>query len=158
GTPLAKASSLLPWLANIGINLAGAVPPALIAHWLLQQVNEAGEGLNDLAPDSDFIAEINAAWRPPALAPYYVQIGDNATAFGEWHLLAQHVMQMVDGGLDLLFAGDNDLVGGVNSARSLEGRWPRLETRVIGGHHFHYFYSPESRRVLAEWLADETET
>ena len=158
GTPLAKASSLLPWLANIGINLAGAVPPALIAHWLLQQVNEAGEGLNDLAPDSDFIAEINAAWRPPALAPYYVQIGDNATAFGEWHLLAQHVMQMVDGGLDLLFAGDNDLVVGVNSARSLEGRWPRLETRVIGGHHFHYFYSPESRRVLAEWLADETET
>lgn len=157
GTPLAKSGSLIPWLANIGINLAGAVPAALIAHWLLEQASDAGQGLNDLAPDSDFIAEINAAWRPPALAPYYVQIGDNSRAFGEWHLLAQRVMQMVSGGLDLLFAGDNDLLVSVASARCLEGRWPRLETRVIGGHHFQYFHSPESRRVLAEWLAGEAE-
>jgi hypothetical protein len=152
GTPLAKGRTLLPWLANILVNLAGSVPPALVAHWLMERVSEAGRGLADLAPDSEFFEELNAAWRAPGRVPYYVQIGDNSTAFAHWHALAQRVMGAADSGLDLLFAGDNDLLVGVASARRLEGRWPRLEVQVIGGHHFQYFVSPEGARLLADWL------
>jgi hypothetical protein len=153
GTPLANGRSLLPWLANILVNMAGSVPPALVAHWLLERVSESGRGLADLAPDSTFLEELNAGWRPPARVPYYVQIGDNSTAFAHWHALAQKVAGTVDAGLDLLFAGDNDLLVGVNSARWLEGRWPRLTEQVIGGHHFQYFLPPEGQRVLARWLS-----
>jgi hypothetical protein len=153
GTPLAKGRTLLPWLANILLNMAGSVPPALIAHWLLERVSDAGRGLADLAPDSSFYEEINAAWRPPARVPYYVQIGDNSAAYAHWHALAQRLMGVADSGLDVLFAGDNDLLVGVDSARWLEGRWPRLNVQVVGGHHFQYFVSPEGQRVLARWLS-----
>jgi hypothetical protein len=61
-------------------------------------------------------------------------------------------MGTLDEGLDVLFAGDNDLLVGVASARRLQGRWPRLEIQVIGGHHFQYFVPPEGHRVLARWL------
>ena len=153
GTPLANGRTLLPWLANILVNLAGSVPPALVAHWLLERVSEKGHGLADLAPDSSFFEEINAGWRPPAHVPYYIQIGDNSAAFARWHALAQKVAGTMDAGLDLLFAGDNDLLVGVNSARWLEGRWPRLTVQVISGHHFQYFLPPEGQRVLARWLS-----
>lgn len=153
GTPLASGRTLMPWLANLLVNLAGSVPPALIAHWLVERVSEEGRGLADLAPNSDFYEELNAGWRPPARVPYYVQIGDNSTAFAQWHALAQKVAGTVDAGLDLLFSGDNDLLVGVNSARWLEGRWPRLTLQVIGGHHFQYFVRPEGQRVLARWLS-----
>jgi hypothetical protein len=152
GTPLAKGRVLLPWLANILVNLAGSVPPALIAHWLLEQVSESGRGLADLAPDSSFYEELNAGWRPPARVPYYVLTGDNSAAFTHWHTLAQKLATTVDSGLDLLFSSDNDLLVGVNSARWLEGRWPRLNLQVVSGHHFQYS-SPESQRVLARWLS-----
>jgi hypothetical protein len=152
GTPLAKGRSLLPWLANILVNLAGSVPPALVAHWLLDQVSESGRGLADLAPGSAFYEELNAGWRPPARVPYYVLIGDNSAAFAHWHALAQKVAATADAGLDLLFSGDNDLLVGVNSARWLEGRWPRLNVQIVGGHHFQYFSPPEGQRVLARWL------
>jgi hypothetical protein len=153
GTPLAHGRTLLPWLANILFNLAGSVPPALIAHWLLERVSETGRGLADLAPDSDFYEELNASWRPPARVPYYVQIGDNSAAHANWQTLAQRVAGTVDKGLDLLFAGDNDLLVGVESARRLEGRWPRLTVQVVSGHHFQYFLPPEGQRVLARWLS-----
>jgi hypothetical protein len=153
GTPLANGRSLLPWLANILVNMAGSVPPALVAHWLLERVSESGRGLADLAPGSTFLEDLNAGWRPPARVPYYVQIGDNSTAFAHWHALAQKVAGGADAGLDLLFAGDNDLLVGVNSARWLEGRWPRLTVQVVGGHHFQYFSPPEGQRVLARWLS-----
>lgn len=152
GTPLARGRVLLPWLANILVNLAGSVPPALVAHWLLEKVSDAGQGIADMAPDSSFFEELNAAWRAPARVPYYIQIGDNSTAFAHWHALAQRVMGGLDAGLDVLFAGDNDLLVGVSSARRLQGRWPRLEVQVIGGHHFQYFVPPEGQRVLARWL------
>ena len=82
-----------------------------------------------------------------------MQIGDNSAAFAQWHALAQRLMKTADSGLDLLFAGDNDLVVGVSSARWLEGRWPRLNVQVISGHHFQYFLQPEGHRVLARWLS-----
>jgi hypothetical protein len=153
GTPLANGRTLLPWLANILLNMAGSVPPALVAHWLLERISEAGRGLADLAPDSAFYEELNAGWRPPARVPYYVQIGDNSTAYAQWNTLAQKVMGTLDKGLDLLFAGDNDLLVSVNSARWLEGRWPLLNVQVVGGHHFQYFLPPEGQRVLARWLS-----
>ena len=153
GTPLANGRTLLPWLANILVNLAGSVPPALIAHWLLERVSEAGRGLADLAPDSAFYEELNAGWRPPARVPYYIQIGDNSAAFAHWHALAKQLAGTLDTGLDLLFAGDNDLLVGVQSARWLEGRWPRLTVQVVSGHHFQYFLPPEGHRVLARWLS-----
>ena len=153
GTPLAEVRTLLPWLADILLNMAGSVPPALIAHWLLERISATARGLADLAPDSNFYEELNAAWRPPARVPYYVQIGDNSAAFAQWHALAQRLMKTADSGLDLLFAGDNDLVVGVSSARWLEGRWPRLNVQVISGHHFQYFLPPEGHRVLARWLS-----
>jgi hypothetical protein len=152
GTPLANGRALLPWLANILVNLAGSVPPALVAHWLLDRVSESGRGLADMAPGSAFYEELNAGWRPPARVPYYVQIGDNSTAFATWHALAQKVAGTVDAGLDLLFGGDNDLLVGVNSARWLEGRWPLLNVQVVGGHHFQYFVPSEGQRVLMRWL------
>ena len=62
------------------------------------------------------------------------------------------LLDWLDSGLDLLFAGDNDLLVGVNSARWLEGRWPRLTVQVVSGHHFQYFLPPEGQRVLARWL------
>ncbi len=153
GTPLAVGRTMLPWLANILVNLAGSVPPALVAHWLLERVSEKGRGLADLAPDSDFIEELNAGWRPPARVPYFVQIGDNSAAFARWHALARKVAGMLDAGLDVLFAGDNDLLVGVKSARWLEGRWPRLTVQVLSGHHFQYFVPPEGQRVLARWMS-----
>lgn len=153
GTPLAKGISLIPWLANLGINLADSVPPALIAHWLLEQFVAAGEGLTDLAPDSDFLAELNGPRRAPVSVAYAVQIGDNSRAFAHWAAPARALMQVLDGGLDALYGGDNDLLVGVESARSLEGRHRRLTVQVIGGHHFDYFHSEESRRVLARWLS-----
>jgi hypothetical protein len=153
GTPLANGRTLLPWLANILVNLAGSVPPALVAHWLLERVSESGRGLADLAPGSAFYEELNAGWRPPAHVPYYVQVGDNSRAFAHWHALAQKVAATMDAGLDLLFSGDNDLLVGVNSARWLEGRWPRLNVQVVSGHHFQYFLPAEGQRVLARWLS-----
>jgi hypothetical protein len=153
GTPLANGLALLPWLANILVNLAGSVPPALVAHWLLERVSNAGRGLADLAPESSFYEELNAGWRPPARVPYYIQIGDNSASHGEWKTLAQKVAGTMDAGLDLLFASDNDLLVGVNSARWLEGRWPRLTLQIISGHHFQYFLPPEGQRVLARWLS-----
>jgi hypothetical protein len=153
GTPLAKGRTLLPWLANILVNMAGSVPPALIAHWLLERVSEAGKGLADLAPDSAFYEELNAGWRLPARVPYYIQIGDNSAGYAHWHKLAQLLARTLDTGLDLLFAGDNDLLVGVESARCLEGRWPRLTVQVVSGHHFQYFLPQEGQRVLARWLS-----
>jgi hypothetical protein len=153
GTPLANGRILLPWLANILVNLAGSVPPALVAHWLLERVSDAGRGLADLAPDSAFYEELNAGWRPPARVPYYVQIGDNSAAFAHWHTLAKQLAGTLDAGIDLLFSGDNDLLVGVQSARWLEGRWPRLTVQVVSGHHFQYFLPPEGHRVLARWLS-----
>ena len=153
GTPLASGRNLLPWLANILVNLAGSVPPALIAHWLVERAAATGHGLSDMEPESRFLAELNAGWRAPAPVPYYVQTGDNSTAFAAWSPLVQQVMAGVDAGLDALFAADNDLLVGVNSARSLEGRWPRLEAQVLGVHHFQYFHSAEGQRALARWLA-----
>lgn len=153
GTPLAQGRTLLPWLANILVNLAGSVPPALIAHWLLDQVSEAGQAIADLAPGSNFYEDLNAMWRPPAQVPYYVQIGDNSRAYAQWHELAQRMVAAVDGGLDALFGGDNDLVVGVNSARWLEGRWPQLQVAIVSGNHFQYFLPGEGQRVLARWLS-----
>jgi pimeloyl-ACP methyl ester carboxylesterase len=153
GTPLASGRSLLPWLADILVNLAGSAPPALIAHWLLGLVSEAGRGLADLAPDSPFYEELNAGWRPPARVPYYVQIGDNSASHGQWKTLAQKVAGTVDAGLDLLYGGDNDLLVGVKSARWLEGRWPRLQVQILSGNHFQYFTPVEGQRVLARWLS-----
>jgi hypothetical protein len=153
GTPLASGRNLLPWLANILVNLAGSVPPALIAHWLVERAAATGHGLSDMEPESRFLEELNAGWRAPAPVPYYVQIGDNSTAFAAWAPLVRQVMAGVDAGLDALFAADNDLLVGLNSARSLEGRWPRLEVQVLGVHHFQYFHSAEGQRTLARWLA-----
>ncbi len=152
GTPLAKGISLIPWLANIGLNVAGSVPPALIAHWLLEQFVASGAGLADLAPDSDFLGELNAAWRPRPPVPYFIQTGDNRAAFAQWHDAARRVMTLLDGGLDALFGGDNDLLVSVASARSLESRHRRLALQVIGGNAFDYFVSAEAQRVLARWL------
>lgn len=152
GTPLAKGISLIPWLANLALNIAGAVPPALVAHWLLEQFVAGGAGLADLAPDSDFLAELNAAHRPAPPVPYFIQTGDNSRAYAHWHSAAQRLMALLDGGLDTLYGGDNDLLVSVASARSLEGRQRRLAVQVIGGHAFDYFTSAEAQRGLARWL------
>ena len=153
GTPLAGGRSLLPWVADILVNLAGSVPPALVAHWLVQRANEAGHGLSDMEPESRFLQELNAGWRPPAPVPYYIQIGDNSRAYAMWNPLARQAMKAIGAGLETLFGADNDLLVGVDSARSLEGHWPRLEVQVLGVHHFQYFYSAEGQAALAPRLA-----
>jgi hypothetical protein len=156
GTPLARGRSLLPWLANLSVNLAGSAAPALIAHWLLERVTASGEGLADLEPDSRFYQELNAAWRAPAQTAYFIQTGDNSRAYPQGRELARRLLAAIDSGLDVLFGGDNDLVVGVESARDLEGRWPALVVERMGVHHFHYFHSEEGQQVLARWLASET--
>jgi hypothetical protein len=153
GSPLARGRSLLPWLGNILVNLAGSVPPALLAHWLLERFTANAQGLADLEPDSRFYQEINAPWRPPAAVPYFIQIGDNSRAFPEARELARRLMHVLDSGLDALFASDNDLVVSVASARALENRWPHLETAILGVNHFQYFHSEEGRRTLVRWLS-----
>jgi hypothetical protein len=153
GTPLAKSRALLPWLGNVLLNLAGSVPPALIAHWLLNRAVAAGQGVADLDPGSDFYKEINRLAEPPANVAYYVQIGDNSAAQVDWAKLSSKLMRGLDVGLDLLFRGDNDLAVGVASATALQGRWPRFAHAVLPGNHFQYFHSAEGQRVLARWLS-----
>jgi hypothetical protein len=153
GTPLASGRALLPWLGNLLVNLAGSASPALVAHWLLDRFTGTAHGLADLEPDSRFLQDLNAPWRAPADIPYFIQIGDNSRAYPQAGALARRLMGVLDSGLDTLFAGDNDLIVGVNSARSLESRWPRLEVALLGVNHFGYFYTEEGRRALARWLS-----
>jgi hypothetical protein len=152
GSPLGRGRTLLPWLGNLLVNLAGSAPAALVAHWLLDRFTTTAHGLADLEPDSRFYQELNAPWRPPADVPYYVQIGNNSRAYPQARELARRLRGELDIGLDALFAGDNDLVVEVSSARALETRWPRLEVAELGVNHFQYFYSEEGQRVLARWL------
>ncbi|MCC9077557.1 caspase family protein [Litorilinea aerophila] len=153
GSPLARARVLLPWLGNILVNLAGSVPPALIAHWLLGRLSESAQGLLDLEPDSDFYRALNDPARPPTSVPYFVQIGDNSASFQDWRKFSSKVMKGVDVALDLFFQDDNDLLVSLASARALADRWPNYQEAVLGINHFQYFYSPEGQRVLARWLS-----
>lgn len=153
GTPLARGRALLPWLGNILFNLAGSVSPALMAHWLLERFTATAQGLGDLEPGSRFLEELNAPWRAPADVPYFIQIGDSSHTFPQGKELARRLMQGMDLGLDPLFASDNDLIVGADSARALETRRPRLEIAQLGVHHFQYFDSEEGRRALVRWLS-----
>jgi hypothetical protein len=152
GTPLAKGRTLLPWMANIMVNVASSIPPALVAHWLLGTVTDSAKAIVDLAPDSDFYRMINDPRRPPVTIPYYVQAGDNSAAYQDWRKFARKLMGVLDGGLDLFFGGDHDLIVSVRSALSLQYRMPKFKGAQLKGNHFHYFHSPEGQAALHRWL------
>jgi hypothetical protein len=105
-----------------------------------------------LAPDSDFYRMINDPRRPPVTIPYYVQAGDNSAAYQDWRKFARKLMGVLDGGLDLFFGGDHDLIVSVRSALSLQYRMPKFKGAQLKGNHFHYFHSPEGQAALHRWL------
>lgn len=154
GLSLARGRALIPWLCHLLVNLPNSVPPALVAHWLLERLTTASPGLTDLEPGSPFYEELNAPWRVPADVPYYLLIGSGTRAFPQGKELARRLVQGAGIQLDALLREDNDLVVSEESARALDTRWPRLEVAQVDAHHFQYFDAEGARRALARWLGE----
>lgn len=152
GTPLAHGRSLLPWLADIFINLADSVPPVLIAHFLLDRLVASGRGIADLEPESLFLQELNATWRPAANVAYFVAHGDNSASQVDWRKLAARLMRVVDSGLDLLFLDDHDLAVSIESGFTLQRLRPTCTTARVTANHFQYYRAADARALLAEWF------
>jgi hypothetical protein len=158
GTALAKGKDLFVWSGTILLNQGGLAPPALIASWFLKKIGDAGTGVDDLAPDSQFFQELNNESEPLDV-PYFVQIGTTQIADAplDWRRLfsTAGLIKVADIGLDVVLGGQNDLLVGVASARAVRhGHWPKLEVAELSGHHFQYFHTEESLVKLGQWLRE----
>jgi len=159
GSPLVKSRKLIPWLGTILINQVGAVPAALVVSWFLRKSVEAGMGLADLDPDSDFYKNINQPTGDPVSVPYFIQTGNySALAQGRDHdpnfiHLFRRLGGVGDMGLDSIFGGDHDLAVGVSSARVIENSdWPNAQVHELGVTHWGYFHTEDGWALLREWL------
>jgi len=151
GSVLAKANTLMPWLAALAVNFAASTSAAMLTKHLLGTAASAGQAINDLNPDSDFFQELNAQRHEPTTVPYYIQTGNSHQAYEQWSLLARQVMQGVDGGLDLIFGGEHDLVVSVESAST--ARSQQIEIEELPVNHFQYFHSEVGYATLMRWLS-----
>ncbi|HRJ40327.1 MAG TPA: hypothetical protein PL105_00530, partial [Caldilineaceae bacterium] len=155
GTRIADAKKLIFWLGTILLNQAGIAPPALIANWFLKKFLDSAVSVGDLIPESALYQKLNSGTAPLGVK-YFVQIGTNKVLDGrvDWNSLFSKagLTKVFDKGLDALL-GPNDLLVGVASARAVRnGRWPDLQVAELKGHHFEYFWTPESVAQVAEWI------
>lgn len=159
GSPLVKSRKLIPWLGTILINQVGAVPAALVINWFLRKSVEAGVGLSDLDPSSDFYKELNRPGNDPVSVPYFIQMGNYSTlAQGREHdpnfiHLFRRLGGLGDAGLDAIFGDDHDLAVGISSARAIENSsWPNVQIQELGVTHWGYFHTEDGWTSLKKWL------
>ncbi|CAN5596433.1 hypothetical protein BH10CHL1_BH10CHL1_25260 [soil metagenome] len=160
GTRLADAKKLIPWLATLLLNQPSAIPPALLAGWVLNKISEDAVGIGDLQPSSQIIQELNTSNKPVKIA-YFILAGDNTLtplAKNIWDRLRQKLMQGVDQGLDLIFDDENDTVINVKSMLGVRnGHYPAnlLMTKEVPCDHFSYFATETSQQQLVSWINGE---
>ena len=95
GTRLAEAKQLVPWMGTLLLNQAGPTPPTVIASWVLKKVAGDAVGVDDLRPESDFLARLNDT-NKPAKVPYFILAGrhDLPTEFKTiWDRLAKTLVK-----------------------------------------------------------------
>ena len=157
GTRLAEAKRLVTWVGTLLLNQAGPTPPALLASWALKKASDDGLGANDLRPSSPFYRELNSQ-NKPAHIPYYILAGhnqiDDAAERSIWQRIVKQLEEGVDTVADFLFSGQNDLVIGVRSMKSLTGEG--VEANDVDCDHFGYFDTPSARAALLDWLGQDS--
>jgi hypothetical protein len=159
GTRLADVKKLIPWLSTLALNGSWAsLPPAIVAGWVLDRVNNDAIGPDDLRPTSQVLSDLNAS-NKPVTVPYFIVAGRNdkppTLNASAWDRLKHKVLQGVDAALDQLFGGQNDMVIDVASMLGVRnGQFPAhlLKTREVPCTHFGYFATPESQAQLAAWM------
>jgi pimeloyl-ACP methyl ester carboxylesterase len=158
GTELARWKNFVTWLVTMLINKAGPNPPALVASWAVKRVSDDAIGPADLHPGAEVLKELgNAA--AGGRRPYYVLAGANELTDEPkslWQRATRMVFRGIDMAADFLFKSQNDLVIGVDSMRSLQGRYPQhlLKDKVVPCHHFAYFHASEPLAELDHWLRE----
>ena len=157
GTPLAAARTLIPWLGTILLNAVGPSPPASILGGVLKKAGSDAVGPGDLNPSSEFLKTLNDA-SSEVHVPYTVLAGRNempAADQGAWKRLASKLSRGLDSVLDVVFQGDNDLVIGMQSMKTIRnGTYPAdlLDVVVVPNDHFGYFGNETSQNAVRDWL------
>jgi hypothetical protein len=167
----ARAIAALPGGAPIAVAVVGAVRGVgALVRWLASYATDPDSvpGIAAMVPDGPFVTDLNLAQRgqPRSGTPWFVVSSDFAVSVEDHppEIPAAVVARLVDGVVDHVFAGRNDLVVDVESMSAIDlahgGGFVRgalalpANSRV---YHTNYFIQESVCAALESWLIERVD-